>query len=129
MPVDLRVRMCCMLGCFVVLCGQQHPLLLTACVCWLWHHHRHVSAAWPGVVGAKAYNLALLRSTLPEWVRVPSSVALPFGVFEAVMAANPGPAAQLQQLQAELSRAQVGRHGWLECWRAGMFSVDKASLV
>jgi len=64
----------------------------------------------PGVVGAKANNLAKLRSTLPDWVRVPASVALPFGVFEAVMAhpANAGPAAQLQRLQQELGNAQVG---------------------
>lgn len=64
----------------------------------------------PGVVGAKAYNLAKLRATLPDWVRLPSSVALPFGVFEAVMGdpANAGAAAQLQQLQAELGNARVG---------------------
>jgi alpha-glucan,water dikinase len=64
---------------------------------------------WSGVVGAKAYNLAKLRSTLPEWVRVPSSVALPFGVFEAVLKdpANAGPAAQLKQLQADLGNARV----------------------
>jgi alpha-glucan,water dikinase len=64
----------------------------------------------PGVVGAKAYNLAKLRSTLPSDVRVPSSVAVPFGVFEAVMAhpANAGPAAQLAKLQAELGNARVG---------------------
>lgn len=62
-----------------------------------------------GVVGAKAYNLAKLRSTLPDWVRVPASVALPFGVFEAVMddAANAGAAAQLRRLQAELGSARV----------------------
>jgi hypothetical protein len=62
------------------------------------------------VVGAKAYNLAKLRATLPDWVRVPSSVALPFGVFEAVLKhpANAGPAGQLQQLQAELGKATVG---------------------
>lgn len=64
-----------------------------------------------GVVGAKANNLAKLRSSLPEWVRVPASVALPFGVFEAVMDQpdNAGPAAQLKQLQAELNNARVRR--------------------
>jgi alpha-glucan,water dikinase len=74
------------------------------------------------VVGAKAYNLAKLRSTLPSDVRVPSSVAVPFGVFEAVMAhpANAGPAAQLAKLQAELGNARVsgGDVGvWAAWWR------------
>jgi hypothetical protein len=67
-----------------------------------------------GVVGAKAYNLAKLRSTLPADVRVPSSVAVPFGVFERVLghAANAGPAAQLAKLQAELGNARVSMCVW-----------------
>jgi alpha-glucan, water dikinase len=39
----------------------------------------------PGVVGAKALNLAKLRKLLPDQYGVPSSVALPFGTFEAVL--------------------------------------------
>src|SRR5438552_6206273 len=38
-----------------------------------------------GIVGQKSYNLRLLHESLPEGVSVPSSVALPFGVFERVM--------------------------------------------
>lgn len=57
--------------------------------------------------------MAKLRSTLPDWIRVPASVALPFGVFEAVMGHpdNAGPAAQLQRLQGELGSARVGLLG------------------
>lgn len=38
-----------------------------------------------GVVGAKSKNLANLRGKLPEWIRLPPSVAIPFGTFEAVL--------------------------------------------
>jgi len=38
-----------------------------------------------GIVGAKSKNLANLRGKLPEWIRLPPSVALPFGCFEAVL--------------------------------------------
>ncbi|NOZ25827.1 MAG: hypothetical protein GXO94_07050 [Nitrospirae bacterium] len=38
-----------------------------------------------GIVGGKSLNLARLRGKLPEWIHLPSSVALPFGVFEKVL--------------------------------------------
>nr|MBS0020956.1 hypothetical protein [Gammaproteobacteria bacterium] len=38
-------------------------------------------------VGAKSNNLNALRGKLPDWVRFPASMALPFGVFEAVLGA------------------------------------------
>jgi len=41
-----------------------------------------------GVVGAKSKNLANLRGKLPEWISLPSSIALPFGSFEAALATN-----------------------------------------
>jgi alpha-glucan,water dikinase len=37
-------------------------------------------------VGGKSNNLARLQGKLPEWVGLPISVALPFGVFERVLA-------------------------------------------
>jgi alpha-glucan,water dikinase len=37
-------------------------------------------------VGAKSRNIANLRGKLPSWIRLPTSVALPFGVFEKVLA-------------------------------------------
>jgi len=37
-------------------------------------------------VGGKSLNLRRLQDILPEWIRLPASVALPFGVFEKVLA-------------------------------------------
>ncbi len=37
------------------------------------------------VAGGKSNNLIGIKGNLPEWIRVPSSVALPFGVFEKVL--------------------------------------------
>lgn len=39
-----------------------------------------------GVVGRKARNLLSVRERLPDWIRLPISVAIPFGVFERVIA-------------------------------------------
>jgi alpha-glucan,water dikinase len=36
-------------------------------------------------VGGKSYNLKRLEGKLPAWIRFPTSVALPFGVFEKVL--------------------------------------------
>jgi alpha-glucan,water dikinase len=36
-------------------------------------------------VGGKANNLSRLEGTLPDWIGLPVSVALPFGVFEKVL--------------------------------------------
>lgn len=38
----------------------------------------------PGVVGAKSKNLAGLRGKLPDHIKLPSSITLPFGCFEQV---------------------------------------------
>ncbi|WOL20108.1 alpha-glucan water dikinase 2 isoform X2 [Canna indica] len=35
------------------------------------------------MVGSKANNIEYLRGKLPSWIKLPRSVALPFGVFEA----------------------------------------------
>ena len=40
----------------------------------------------PELVGGKSNNLNGLRGRLPDWVGLPASVALPFGVFEKVLA-------------------------------------------
>lgn len=39
----------------------------------------------PELVGGKSMNCARLCSLLPEWINIPRSVALPFGVFEKVL--------------------------------------------
>jgi alpha-glucan,water dikinase len=38
------------------------------------------------VVGGKSLHLAQLRGQLPDWIELPKSVAIPFGVFEKVLA-------------------------------------------
>lgn len=38
-----------------------------------------------GLVGGKSFNLTRLAGRLPEWVHLPASAALPFGVFEWVL--------------------------------------------
>ncbi|MFZ0257419.1 MAG: PEP/pyruvate-binding domain-containing protein [Gammaproteobacteria bacterium] len=57
-------------------------------------------------VGAKSNNLNALRGKLPEWVRFPASMALPFGVFEAVLVAaeNRNRRDEIEQLLAEAPR-------------------------
>jgi alpha-glucan,water dikinase len=39
-----------------------------------------------GLVGSKSNNLRCLEGRLPDWIHLPASVALPFGVFENVLA-------------------------------------------
>ncbi len=62
----------------------------------------------PDRVGGKAYNLKSLREVLPEWIGVPDSVSLPFGVFEKVMAEdiNRHPAARYGELMGNLVSAR-----------------------
>ena len=40
------------------------------------------------LVGGKSLNLHTLSGRLPDWIHTPSSVAIPFGVFERVLALN-----------------------------------------
>ena len=39
-----------------------------------------------GAVGGKSFHLKTLAEKLPDWIRTPRSMALPFGVFDAVLA-------------------------------------------
>jgi alpha-glucan,water dikinase len=40
------------------------------------------------ILGAKSNNLKGLKNKLPNWIECPESLALPFGVFESVVAEN-----------------------------------------
>ncbi|KAK9163424.1 hypothetical protein Syun_004326 [Stephania yunnanensis] len=40
------------------------------------------------LVGSKSQNIQYLRGRVPSWIKIPMSVAIPFGVFEAVLAAD-----------------------------------------
>ena len=60
-----------------------------------------------GAVGGKSFHLKTLAEKLPEWIHTPRSLALPFGVFDAVLEAkaNALVAARYQQLVGEISKS------------------------
>lgn len=60
-----------------------------------------------GRVGGKSWHLKELGAKLPEWLCTPRSVALPFGVFDAVLAepANRAVAARYRSLLKEAAKA------------------------
>jgi alpha-glucan,water dikinase len=55
-------------------------------------------------VGSKAWHQAWLRGRLPDWIRLPASAALPFGVFEKVLdhEANRDVARRYRQMTQQL---------------------------
>lgn len=40
------------------------------------------------MVGAKSRNIQFLRGRIPSWIKIPTSVAIPFGVFETLLASD-----------------------------------------
>lgn len=56
------------------------------------------------MVGAKSRNISFLKGKVPSWVGIPTSVALPFGVFEKVLSddSNQAVAKQLENLKKKL---------------------------
>ncbi|GMI99746.1 STARCH EXCESS 1 [Hibiscus trionum] len=58
----------------------------------------------PEMVGAKSRNISYLKGKVPSWVGIPTSVALPFGVFEKVLSdkLNQGVLEKLQILKKKL---------------------------
>lgn len=62
------------------------------------------------MVGAKSRNISYLRGRVPSWVGVPTSIALPFGVFEEVLSHGPNKevADKLKTLKKELEGGDVG---------------------
>ncbi|NP_001234405.2 glucan water dikinase isoform X1 [Solanum lycopersicum] len=65
------------------------------------------------MVGAKSRNIAYLKGKVPSWVGIPTSVALPFGVFEKVLSddINQGVAKELQILTKKLSEGEFNALG------------------
>ncbi|KAK1552116.1 hypothetical protein Q3G72_010601 [Acer saccharum] len=60
------------------------------------------------MVGAKSRNIAYLKGKVPSWVGIPTSVALPFGVFEKVLSDNINQAVvkKLQPLKKKLKEEE-----------------------
>ncbi|XP_024543149.1 alpha-glucan water dikinase 1, chloroplastic [Selaginella moellendorffii] len=58
----------------------------------------------PELVGAKSLNTANLRGKLPSWIKLPTYVALPFGVFEEVLSnsINKEVSAEVERLKKPL---------------------------
>ncbi|KAL3577792.1 hypothetical protein D5086_019296 [Populus alba] len=56
------------------------------------------------MVGAKSRNISYLKGKVPSWIGIPTSVALPFGVFEKVLSedSNQEVANKLQLLKKNL---------------------------
>ncbi|KAK1301509.1 hypothetical protein QJS10_CPB12g00091 [Acorus calamus] len=61
-------------------------------------------------VGAKSRNIAYLKGKVPSWVGIPTSVALPFGVFEKVLSdsSNQVVADKLKTLKKKLGEEDFG---------------------
>ncbi|KAI3997695.1 hypothetical protein MKX01_040668 [Papaver californicum] len=61
------------------------------------------------MVGAKSRNISYLKGKVPSWVGIPTSIALPFGVFEEVLSdsSNKGVADKLQILKKRLGDGET----------------------
>ncbi|XP_022966664.1 alpha-glucan water dikinase, chloroplastic [Cucurbita maxima] len=60
------------------------------------------------MVGAKSRNISYLKGKVPSWVGIPTSVALPFGVFEEVLSegSNKAVAEKIQDLKIKLGEGE-----------------------
>ena len=60
-----------------------------------------------GAVGGKSFHLKTLAEGLPDWIHTPRSIALPFGVFDAVLAdkGNSQVTAKYDRLVAEIENS------------------------
>ncbi len=78
-----------------------------------------------GLVGGKAQQLRALRDRLPDWVHVPASAALPFGVFEATLEApaNKDVLAEYKKLRA---RADKDAEQALPALRKALLKLEPA---
>ncbi|GBG63702.1 hypothetical protein CBR_g39013 [Chara braunii] len=63
------------------------------------------------LVGAKSRNIVGLRGKLPSWIKLPNSVALPFGVFEKVLSdkINKDVAKEIEALSKELHAGDLSK--------------------
>ncbi|KAI3887334.1 hypothetical protein MKX03_002738 [Papaver bracteatum] len=61
------------------------------------------------MVGAKSRNISYIKGKVPSWVGIPTSIALPFGVFEEVLSegSNKEVAEKLQSLKKRLGNGET----------------------
>lgn len=62
----------------------QTPNVLVHCSHTVFLQHNLRKAVF-SQVGAKSRNISYLKGKVPSWIGIPTSVALPFGVFEHVL--------------------------------------------
>jgi len=64
-----------------------------------------------GAVGGKSFNLKILAEKLPDWIHTPRSVALPFGVFDAVLEdkINSSLVVRYRQLVGEIKKSPMAK--------------------
>ncbi|KAL0732618.1 hypothetical protein Bca4012_008827 [Brassica carinata] len=81
------------------------------------------------LVGAKSRNIGYLKGKVPSWVGIPTSVALPFGVFEKVISekANQAVSEKLQVLKKSLDEGDQDALGEIRKTVLGL--VAPAELV
>ncbi|KAL0364189.1 UNVERIFIED_CONTAM: Alpha-glucan water dikinase, chloroplastic [Sesamum angustifolium] len=73
------------------------------------------------LVGAKSRNIAHLKGKVPSWVNIPTSVALPFGVFETVLSDNLNQVKELKEKMKNSGMPWPGDEGaqrWEQAWTA-----------
>ncbi|XP_057948829.1 alpha-glucan water dikinase, chloroplastic [Malania oleifera] len=65
------------------------------------------------LVGAKSRNISYLKGKVPSWVGIPTSVALPFGVFEKVLShgSNQAVAKKVNILKRKLGKEEFSALG------------------
>ena len=64
-------------------------------------------------VGGKSNHLRRLRGSLPDWIGLPASAALPFGIFEKVLSweGNAGIAKKYNELLSKIEKGPEGAGG------------------
>ncbi|XWS22628.1 hypothetical protein CRYUN_Cryun29cG0052500 [Craigia yunnanensis] len=77
----------------------------------------------PKMVGAKSRNISYLKGKVPSWVGIPTSVALPFGVFEKVLADKVNKEVD-EKLQILKKRLGGGDFGALEEIRHAVLQLE-----
>ena len=76
-----------------------------------------------GRVGGKSWHLKELNARLPDWLHTPRSVALPFGVFDAVLADKMN-AAVAKEYRALLGEASANPEAKLAAIRTSLLELE-----
>ncbi|KAK4758856.1 hypothetical protein SAY87_020157 [Trapa incisa] len=75
------------------------------------------------LVGAKSRNISYLKRKVPSWIGIPTSVAIPFGVFEKVLSESINQAVA-EKLQSLKGRLREGDFSALKAIRATILELQ-----